>query len=184
MKVSTAAASQVLLERGLAERNHSLISNSLNMLEKALGSGSREFDSQDLQGERVSLTDAWNSNLEWSEGGWRKTTATVLSKGVPKLVASGECNIELCKNCFWENICARESLNQTIAASRQLIADFKASDERHREMAEWRQKLEALKNEPIPNAAEELRRQREEFFAEKEFKRQKAIFYRDHSAAM
>jgi hypothetical protein len=171
--VSTAAASQELLERGLAEGNRSLITNSLNMLEKALGGSGEGSNSQnDIQ----HMEDAWNTNLTWTGTHFTKTVENVLAKGMPLPVKSGQCSIEMCPTCFWENICDRESTSNLINHIHQLVEEIKAQDAASREMTAWRQKLELIKQQPILNAAEELQRQREE----DQFQREKEEFWKRH----
>jgi hypothetical protein len=150
--------------------------NCSNMLKKALG-GSGEKSSAWNDGGNVFLdADAWNTFLTWTGTHYTKTTANVLAKGIPKLVKSGQCSIEMCKDCFWENICEREATQASIDRTHQLVEEIKAQDAASRERTAWRRKLELIKQQPILNAAEELQRQREE----DQFQREKEEFWKRH----
>ena len=137
---ATAETSLNLLEFAVKGANVELIKNSVSMLQKALSKSSRENDqapgyyaaeSRESLADAFKLLikkDAWNTNLTMTEkGSYIKTTANVLAKGTPLLVKSGQCTIEDCPACIFENICQREETQQILEQNKALLQDIKNS---------------------------------------------------------
>jgi hypothetical protein len=118
-------ASQTLLEIAVRDQDDETIEVSQRMLENILSFNVDAAASSVTDSDRVFVTDAFQSYL--------KTTQTVLAKGTPLMVLSGECKITDCPSCFWEAICSREETEALIARSREIVDRLKQSEKTKKE---------------------------------------------------
>jgi hypothetical protein len=124
---SVLEASQALMDHAIATQDSNAIAVSQELIEDALK--------------------AWNSSLEFSGGVWRKTVNSVLSRGTPLKVTSGQCKIEDCPACFYESICTREQSEKLIQRSRDLIASINKTDKTLEESKAYKAKLDRVQEQ-------------------------------------
>ena len=100
-----------MLKRAVHDADADLVCKVLPVLERAFR---MDMYASDADGQRAVVSDAV------SLPGYLKTTESVLVKGVPVKVKSGECKIEDCPTCFFESICERVKEVKLIERSRSL----------------------------------------------------------------